>query len=139
MLLLQKEKGFLLAEIVFAIFILSVGLLAVAGMFLQAAKANYNSAEETAAMALAQQRMEWLRGQSEISWDTSSLDNSSSVSLNQVSYTIQTSAEDFIITGTGGTTTLAKITVRVEWQGKSANGSVNTKQVKLVSLFNKPL
>ncbi len=139
MLLLQKEKGFLLAEIVFAIFILSVGLLAVAGMFLQAAKANYNSAEETAAMALAQQRMEWLRGQSEISWDTSSLDNSSSVSLNQVSYTIQTSAEDFIITGTGGTTTLAKVTVRVEWQGKSANGSVNTKQVKLVSLFNKPL
>ena len=85
MLLLQKEKGSLLAEIVFAIFILSVGLLAVAGMFLQAAKANYNSAEETAAMALAQQRMEWLRGQSEISWDTSSLDNSSSVSLNQVS------------------------------------------------------
>lgn len=139
-----KQKGFLLVEVVVAMLILAVGILSVSGMLLQSVKANANAAEESAAVRLAQQRMERLRGQPKEFWilncpssNISFPDESSSMQQNNVTYSIFSISEDFHITGNSGNVVLAKVTVRVEWQTKDSNGLSKIKQVQLVSLLSK--
>ncbi len=53
-----NQHGFTLMEIIIAIMILTVGLLAVAKMQVSAIRGNYMSSNTTAALALAEEKME---------------------------------------------------------------------------------
>lgn len=57
------ERGFTLIEILVAMLMLSLGLLAVAPMFVTAARQNAGSADAGVVGALAVERMELLRGE----------------------------------------------------------------------------
>ena len=54
----RNRRGALLADVVVAIFILSVGLLAVVGLFIQVAQAGKTLARQEQAACLALQAME---------------------------------------------------------------------------------
>jgi len=59
----NRENGFSAIEVLIAMSILAVALLAIAGMFPSAYTNVDRSGEETTAVTLAQQRIEWLRNQ----------------------------------------------------------------------------
>lgn len=63
-MILQNQKGFTLIEVMIAIFILSVGLLAVASMQVSAIRGNHFSDNVTVALALAEEGMEDLLNKS---------------------------------------------------------------------------
>ena len=58
----QRQSGFTLIEVLIAISILTIGLLAVAKMQVSAIQGNYFSNNTTTALSLAQQKMEDLLG-----------------------------------------------------------------------------
>ncbi len=60
----NRENGFSAIEVLIAMSILAVALLAIASMFPTAYTNVDRSGEETMAATLAQQRIEWLRNQS---------------------------------------------------------------------------
>jgi type IV pilus assembly protein PilV len=62
--MLGNQSGFTLLEVLIAISILTVGLLGVAQMQIMGIKANYFSGNTTAALTLAEEKMEDLLGKS---------------------------------------------------------------------------
>jgi len=58
---LKSEKGFMLAEVVLAILIISVALVAIIGMLTQAIQANFMAIHYTEAANLAQKQLELLK------------------------------------------------------------------------------
>lgn len=60
--ILNEQKGFTILEVLVAISILTVGLLAVASMQVSAIRGNHLSSNVTAALALAEDKMEQLLG-----------------------------------------------------------------------------
>lgn len=95
---LQKEKGFLLLEVVIGIVIITVALTAVASLFIQATKMNSLAKHITTATALAQEQLELIKkNASESGYDkdgflyywVSYSGSSSVISLDGTSYNIQ--------------------------------------------------
>jgi prepilin-type N-terminal cleavage/methylation domain-containing protein len=60
---MTRETGFSLIEVLVALAVLGGGLLAIATMTVTSLHSIDRSGEETAAMVLSQQRMEWIRNQ----------------------------------------------------------------------------
>ncbi len=60
--IINGQKGFTILEVLVAISILTVGLLAVASMQVSAIRGNHLSANVTCALALAEDKMEYLLG-----------------------------------------------------------------------------
>ncbi|MBN1906742.1 MAG: prepilin-type N-terminal cleavage/methylation domain-containing protein [Deltaproteobacteria bacterium] len=60
--ILYEQKGFTILEVLIAISILTVGLLAVASMQVSAIRGNHLSSNVTCALALAEDKMEYLLG-----------------------------------------------------------------------------
>ncbi len=60
---MRKAAGFSLVEVLIAAAILAVALLAIASMFPTAYRTVDWSGDQTVAVTLAQQRLEWLRNQ----------------------------------------------------------------------------
>ncbi|MDD4600414.1 MAG: hypothetical protein PHQ46_05090 [Negativicutes bacterium] len=58
---LSQQNGFLMLEIVLAVLIISIALVASLGMFINSTKANANAAEYTLAATLAQKQLEMLK------------------------------------------------------------------------------
>ena len=58
---MPNGKGFTLIEVLVGLIILSVGLLAIAGMFVTSVKGNYFSNQLTQASYVAQDRLEFLK------------------------------------------------------------------------------
>lgn len=67
------KQGAILLDVVTAVFILSVGLLAVAGLFIQTGWAGIAMNHEETAVILAQDAMERLRNQDGAEWTVASL------------------------------------------------------------------
>jgi Tfp pilus assembly protein PilV len=139
---LRQQKGFLLLEVVIAIIIISTALLGTAGLLRQAALAVTDSSEESAALFLAQKRLERLKKQDAAFWQVNCPsrnipfpDEPSPVILNGCSYTIRTVADKFPIIGMKRTVVLAKITVSVSWAGKNAKGTATSRQIQIASLY----
>jgi type IV pilus assembly protein PilV len=64
---MRKECGFSLLEVLLAISILAVAILAIASMFPTGYTTVHRSGVDTVAVTLAQQRLEWLRNQAYLS------------------------------------------------------------------------
>jgi len=60
---MTREAGFTLVEVLVSLALLAGGLLAIASMSVTALHSVDRSGEETTAMILSQQRMEWIRNQ----------------------------------------------------------------------------
>lgn len=60
---MRNTRGFTIIEVLFAAVILAVALLGIAGMFPTAYGNVDRSGDQTAAVGLAQERIEWLRNQ----------------------------------------------------------------------------
>jgi prepilin-type N-terminal cleavage/methylation domain-containing protein len=60
---LADSRGFTLVEVLVSIALVSVALIAMAGMMTTAYRTIDRSGEQTSASVLVQQRMEWLRNQ----------------------------------------------------------------------------
>jgi prepilin-type N-terminal cleavage/methylation domain-containing protein len=60
---MRREEGFSLVEVLVALALIAGGLLAIATMSLTSLQSVDRSGEETTAMILGQQRIEWLRNQ----------------------------------------------------------------------------
>jgi Tfp pilus assembly protein PilV len=66
-------KGAILMDVLVAAFILSVGLVAVAGLFIQTSRAGHVMNHEEAAVFLAQDAMERLRNRGSAGWTVAAL------------------------------------------------------------------
>jgi len=60
---MTREAGFSLVEVLVALALISGGLLAIATMSVTSLQSVDRSGEETTALILGQQRMEWIRNQ----------------------------------------------------------------------------
>lgn len=65
---LRRQRGFIMAEVVIAIMIIGIALIAIAGMFIQSTNATSGAAEYTAATNLAQKQLELLKLQPYTYW-----------------------------------------------------------------------
>ena len=65
---LKRQRGFILAEVVLAIFIISVALLAISVMFTKAIQVNAVAKDYTVAANLAQKQLELLKMQPPEYW-----------------------------------------------------------------------
>ena len=68
MAVLRRQRGFIMAEVVIAIMIIGIALIAITGMFIQSTKATSGAAEYTAATNLAQKQLELLKLQPHTYW-----------------------------------------------------------------------
>jgi len=60
---MKREAGFSLVEVLAALALIAGGLMAIATMSVTSLQSVDRSGEETTAMLLSQQRMEWIRNQ----------------------------------------------------------------------------
>lgn len=113
MVRLQTKKGFLMIEVVIAIVIASIALVAAAGMFIQATKVSSEAEQYTTATALAQEQLERLKQQPYTFWAAPTFSpNPYTVTLNNVVYTVTT------VTETGDDSAhLVQVKVTVSWGG----------------------
>lgn len=112
----QHRRGAILSDVVIAVFILSVGLLAVVGLFIQVAQAGKTLARQEQAACLAQEAME--------QWRNLAAEDSSAESLATLAGSEQISKDGLIFeritayalrTDLDSRGHLAEMTVRVDW------------------------
>ena len=141
----QKEKGFLLIEVVIAMVIISIALVAATGMFIQATRANSEAEQYTTATTLAQEQLERLKKTANDSsadtagylayWKTFNVGstinrlggtgaNPNSVPLNNITYTVTTT-----VVSVDNPARLVEVKVEVTWSG--------TKSVVMTALYPK--
>lgn len=58
---LGAQRGFIMADVVLAIMIIGIALIAIAGMFIQSTRATWGAADYTEAISLAQKQLELLK------------------------------------------------------------------------------
>ena len=112
----QDRRGAILSDVVIAVFVLSVGLLAVVGLFIQVAQAGKTLARQEQAACLAQEAME--------QWRNLAAEDSSAESLATLAGSEQISKDGLIFervtayalrTDLDSRGHLAEMTVRVAW------------------------
>ena len=119
----KSQQGFLMVEVLIAIVIISIALVAAAGMFIQSTKNNTAADEYTVAVSLAQKQMELLKSKmttndwanlasTSLSWQG---EESHPVVLNNKTYTIATVAENC----PEDSVNLVQVRVTVSWLDKS--------------------
>lgn len=122
---LNNQYGFLLADGVIAIFIITVALIACMGVVITSHKATKVSAGHTAAIYLAQKQAEILKGSLKpadwnalppsIEWQGNTDDLKG---LNRIDYTVVTTARVC-----SETKRLVEVTIDVSWSDNSGNHS----------------
>ena len=122
-----KQQGFLMIEVLVATVVISVALLVVAGMFIQSTNMAANSADYTAATAIAQDYLEQIKAGLRIAPFASE-----TTTLNNVTYTVmpQETVSDI-------DSRLYQETVTVSWtqRGRSLSLSMTTYIVKTLPQF----
>jgi type IV pilus assembly protein PilV len=103
----KREKGFTMIEILVAIALLLVGLLAVGQMQVMTMVTNSTANQRTMAITLAQDQMELLRTRPYASIETPPLSNTSGIYTR--SWTVETNTP---------ATNMKRVTMTVSWQGK---------------------
>ena len=112
MKLSKKSKGFSLIEVLVALVILSISLLALAGLMVQSTKNNSWGSHLTEAATLAQDRLERFRAvrpQTDIPEGTGGTNNDQVTGASGIVYTRTCTVT------TNGTGTLRTITITVTW------------------------
>lgn len=124
---IREQQGFLLIEVLLATIIISVALLTVAGMFMQSTNMASNSADYTAATAIAQDYLEQIKAGLLVAPFASE-----TTTLNNVIYTVmpQEAVSDI-------DSRLYQETVTVSWtqRGQSISFSMTTYIVKTLPQF----
>ncbi|VBB06875.1 Hypothetical protein LUCI_2112 [Lucifera butyrica] len=115
--------GYLLLDAVLTLFIVSVALLAIAGVFLQTTKANTAASRRTVAAGLAQQQMENLKQQPDAFWDVHNNSSETQVQTGPQgeNYTMRT---DYAVAEDTDKGKLIQATVTVSWKEAGSNPSV---------------
>jgi type IV pilus assembly protein PilV len=103
----KKEQGFTMIEILVAISLLLVGLLAVGQMQIMTTVTNSTANQKTTAITLAQDQMEILRTRPYANIETPPLSNTSGM------YT-----RSWIVEANTPAVNMKRVTVTVSWQGK---------------------
>jgi len=137
MIVLKQQQGFMLAEVVVAILIISVALLGISSMFVQTSRAVSDNGNTAIAVNYAQRQIEILKTQSPVWWSTHCsnviaeiewLDGASTTG----DYAVTTTVIDFPV----GTTNLARVNVTVGWVEPNVNGINQQRSIVFTSLLN---
>ena len=120
----KKENGFTLIEVLIAISILTVGILAVASMQISAIRGNYIASNVTGGTTWAQDKIEYLMT---LSYDAPDLDAGSHTPETHGIYTISWN----VVAGDPLDNTKT-ITVTVTWADKGATRSVSLDYIKAI-------
>jgi Tfp pilus assembly protein PilV len=124
---IRDKQGFLMIEVLLATVVISVALLAVAGMFIQSTKATSNSADYTAATAIAQDYLEQIKAGLLIAPFASE-----TKTLNYVTYTV---VPEETVSGINDRLYQETVTVRWTQRGQSVSLSLTTYIVKTLPQF----
>jgi len=120
---LKTNKGFILAEVLLAIFIISIALVAISGMFTQAIQANLMAKDYTVAANLAQKQLELLKSHPPEYWAGLTLPCtipwSDTIQLPPPRYILITNASI-----SDADDSLVEVTVVVSWQEKGREGNL---------------
>jgi prepilin-type N-terminal cleavage/methylation domain-containing protein len=127
-----REKGFTLLEVMIALGILAVGILAIIRMHIAATQANANAVAYTNALLAAQSRIEYLLMEEFDNIDTSStyaVESHADFDVIPPGYTLEWKAEDH-------TADIKKISVRVKKSVKLGD-AVKEKVLSLTVMKNR--
>lgn len=131
----KREQGYLYMDALIAMFILSVAVVAIMGVFTNSAKLNANAAHYTAATNIARQQMELLKKWSASDWSDPNLPASipwqgepNNLTVNKTTFEVRTIVDQFSDVDPN----LVQVTVSVTW--KEFSGSKN---VQLTTYFSK--
>lgn len=115
---MKRQQGFALVEVLIAIVIISIGMVAVAGVFIPAT-ANYsNAADYTAAVNLAQKQLELLKTWKPDNWKAAGAtivwqddDDPMPINLNGIDYMVETKK----VSPSSVSNSLVEVNVTVSW------------------------
>lgn len=124
----NRERGYILPEALLAVMILMTALTALAGMYLGALQNAAGSLNRTAAVFLAQAKMEELKAAWHLSGDLADESASDSQQLNGVTFHRQFAAQNYVVNSLD----LVRVTVVVTWDGQG-----QSREISLVTYFNK--
>lgn len=122
-----NNQGFMLAEVILAIFIICVALIPISGMFIQAMNSNAMAREYTQAGNLAQKQLELLKLQPPAYWAGLSLPCTLPW---QHGKELPADQYNFTTTATAFTPYLVQVTVSAVWQERGRDCSL-----KFVTLY----
>lgn len=132
---IKKQNGYIYMDVVVAVFIVGVSLVAISALLTQSSQASASAARYNAATNIARQQMEVLKQYSSAFWDNPQLPNSlpwqgteAELFTNGTEFSVITAIEQMDIIDT----TLVKVTVRVYWQEKEKQ-----KYIQLITYFSK--
>ncbi len=134
MIVWKKQEGYMLAEVVIAILIISIALLGISSMFVQASLTVTDSGSTTIAANYAQEQMEILKTKNAAWWSDSKNCSSTGVAttITKDGYTLAMTMIDSTISPK-----LAKGTVVVSWTERDARGNIKNRNQTYVTLYNK--
>ena len=120
MLAQRRENGFMLIEIMIAVFIISIALLTLAWLLLQSNRALHRAQMSVIAVSMAQEQLELLKNRADSEWQLLILPASLPLSGSQQDgFFVQTMAEQ-----EAGAENLVRVTVKVSWQESAGEASV---------------
>ena len=123
MCMLKTNKGFILAEVMLAIFIISVALIPISGMFIQALQADVMANHYTEAAYLSQNQLELLKTYPPEYWAGLALPSvmpwSDQVQLPSSRYTLTTNARI-----SAADIHLIEVTVTTAWQERATECNI---------------
>jgi len=125
----NRQKGFLLIEVLVAIVIITVALVPIAGMFIQSTQATRNASQFTVATNLAQEQLELLKSWTPLKWTTATSPvpwqgtGASPIELNNVNYDVETVVNPCPEINSAN---LVQVTVTVSWNSGSSGSVVMT-------------
>ncbi len=123
----KKCRGFSLVELLIAIFILTIGLLALSGLQVTAIRGNLGSKDLTTAVLLTEKKMEQLKNTAYSSLGTGTF-NDSNNPLNNVGQAGGIFNRSWVIQNYSGSPYMKWITVTVSWSesGRTRSTSMDT-------------
>jgi Tfp pilus assembly protein PilV len=117
----KRQKGFILMEVLIAVIIISLGIVAVAAVFIPATAKYANAADYTVATNLAQKQLELLKNLTPTEWNVALLQGTVDwqgdepepkmpISLNAIDYTVDTKVSLASVSNS-----LVEVNVTVSW------------------------
>jgi prepilin-type N-terminal cleavage/methylation domain-containing protein len=139
---MRDQRGFTLAEVLFAVAIIAIGLVAIAMGFGIATTGVEVGRQQTTAVLLAEQRMEQMRGHivagfADPAAAPGTSDEAYDTIPNGASYRRQTIVAD-LDTDADGAADLKRVTVDVFYRSITERGTLqNERQVRLVNIVSR--